>query len=306
MIYLLTSKSELKFSKIWQGHLEVVKAVLEINDSNYKQIDINQISNFKSNDIIINIGNHQYFGSKILNELGKKISKVGRTVFFMDDYQAPPATQLRKAIVGNSNLLITNFLEPVKRKSISMFKQVQVNLNKASFDLQPLVESSRPSAFIYWGSCRNGREDLFVRYFKPELYPTFVSASDRGHNRFTNMLLNYRPLPKMKNLLASLQNFGFTVMIQDAKQPKMNPPNRFYEAISAGLPIFFDYESDISNIPNANPYTVKNANEIFERIKNLKNLKLMQLEQRALLGQRNYRKELIIDLSKIFTEYYIL
>lgn len=307
MLYILTSKSELRFSNIWRGHLSVVQEALKKNESFFANIDCSTAINktFKPNDVIINIGNHQYLGSKMLNALAAKISIVERTVFFMDDYQAPPATQLRKALTGN-NLLLTNVYEPIERKSLAMFEKVYINLNKASFNLLPLkLESPKfPSSFIYWGIYRSGRDDLFGRYFRPELYTTFLSASDRGHNKFMDACLRYTPLNKLQ-LPEDLQEYGFTIYLRDTKQPKMCPANRFYEAVSAGLPIFFDFNSvpRVETPDNIESYIVTCAEDInIDR----EYLEIAQEEQRFIWGLRDYRQELIDEMAKLFYKYGIL
>lgn len=304
MIYILVSQSELNFSNIWRGHLNVIRQALDINGCSYQQIDVllAKYKEFKVDDIIINVGNHQYLGSQLLNELAESISKVNRTVFFMDDYQAPPPTQLRKALTKSSNLLLVNIETPITRKSLQHFEAVYLNLNKASFKKLPLKPPFHFGSFIYWGTCRPNREQFFYRYLKPKLYLTYISTSDRQHKKYSDLYINYRPLEKIQ-LPNDLQKYGFTVSIQDKSQPKQPPPNRFYEAISAGLPIFFDYECipQIETPNNIENYIVSNAEQILE-----KDLQKTQTEQRELWGRRHYRKELEEDLAKIFYIHGIL
>jgi len=131
MIFILFSKIELNSFNIWRGHLNAIRQALDINNSSYRQVEVllaKQIK-FKPDDIIINIGNHQYLGSQLLNELAENISKVNRTVFFMDDYTAPPPTQMRKAITKSSNLLLVNIKDLnvlTQRKSLEMFDPVYI------------------------------------------------------------------------------------------------------------------------------------------------------------------------------------
>jgi len=304
MIFILAAKSELSFSNIWRGHLNVIRQALDINNSSYRQIDVllAKHTTFKPDDIIINIGNHQYLGGELLNELAESISKVSRTVFFMDDYTAPPPTQIRKAITKSSNLLLVNIKDPITRKSLECFEPVYINLNKASFKKLRLKRPTYPGSFIYWGTCRPNRDHFFYRYFMPALYPTYVSTSDRQHKKYCGLYLDYRPLEKIL-LPNDLQNYGFTVFFRDTTQPKMSLANRFYEAISAGLPIFFDHECipQVEVPPRIEDYIVSNAGELLE-----KDLQKTQADQRKLWGQRNYLRELITDFAKIFYEKGIL
>jgi len=304
MIYILVSQSELNFSNIWRGHLNAIRQALDINGCSYQQIDVllAKYKKFDINDIIINIGNHQYLGSQLLNELAESISKVNRTVFFMDDYTAPPPTQIRKAITKSSNLLLTNIKEPITRKSLQHFEAVYIDLNKASFKKLPLKSPFYPNSFIYWGTCRPNREKYFYRYFKPKLYSTYVSTSDRQHKKYSDLYIDYRPLEKIQ-LPNDLQKYSFTIYMRDTTQPKMAPANRFYEAINAGLPIFFDHECipQVETPTYIENYIVSKAEQILE-----KDLQKIQIEQRELWGRRHYRKELEEDLAKIFCTYGIL
>lgn len=307
MIYILAAKSELSFSNIWRGHLNAIRQALDINNSSYSQIDVllAKHTTFKPDDIIINIGNHQYLGGELLTSLAESVSKVNKTVFFMDDYTAPPPTQMRKALTKSFNLLLVNIKDLsvlTQRKSLEMFEPVYVNLNKASFKKLNLKRPLYPGSFIYWGTCRPNRDHCFYRYFMPTLYPTYVSTSDRQHRKYCALYLDYRPLEKIQ-LPNDLQNYGFTVYVEDKHSPLHGISNRFYEAVIAGLPIFFDNES-ISHIKlpdHAENYIVFNSRQLLK-----KDLQKTQAEQRKFWGHHNYQRELINDFSKIFYRYGIL
>jgi len=304
VIYILVSKTELSFSNIWRGHLNAVRQALDLNSSSYQQIDVllARYKKFKPDDVIINIGNHQYLGSQLLNELAESISKVSRTIFFMDDYTAPPPTQLRKALTKSSNLLLTTIEEPMTQNSLRHFEIVCVDLNKASFKKLPFKPSIYLGSFIYWGIHRPSRVQFFHRYFKPEFYPVYISTSDRQHTKYCNLYINYRPLEKIR-LPDELQKYGFTIYLEDKKAPRHCTSNRFYEAISAGLPIFFDHEC----IPQAETpscieqYVISDAEQLLNM-----NLREIQVDQRKLWGHRNYQRELVIELAKTFCKYGIL
>jgi hypothetical protein len=91
--------------------------------------------------------------------------------------------------------------------------------------------------------------------------------------------------------------------MRDIKQPKMCPANRFYEAVGAGLPIFFDRNCvPAIDIPqDVNVFTVCSAKDIANF-----DLELVQKTQRNIWGQCDYRQELIDDIAKLFYKYAIL
>ena len=128
-----------------------------------------------------------------------------------------------------------------------------------------------------------------------------MSTSDRSHKKFVNEYFNYIPRDKFKTMPDDLQDYGFTVYMHDEKAPIQSPANRFYEAISAGLPIFFDHEClpQIENISDR--FIITCAADI-----PLNDLNKIQKEQRKLWGQQNYRQELVNELAEIFNEKGIL
>jgi hypothetical protein len=298
----LISHSELRSFKIWNGHFKALKEIFQSSSFPFQVVDIPDIDTFtfQRDDVVINIGNHQYFGSEILNKVAEKLGSVKRTVFFMDDYQSPPPTQLRKAVLDASNILITNIQDVSNRRCLNHFQPEFVDLNKLSFHLLSLKDPLYKRSFIYWGSYRKGREDYYYKYFKPNLYPTYVSSSIRGHKKFESAYLDYRYLEKL-NLPDDLQKYGFTVYMKDDKQPKICPANRFYESISAGLPIFFERNclQDFENVPEA--YIMDSPENI-----PLNNLNQIQVEQRKLWGNRDYRTEAKTKIADILKTHDII
>jgi hypothetical protein len=292
MIYILSTKNELSFSNIWQGHYDIITEVLDELSLRWVFWDFSRAQSkleFLPTDTVINIGNHQYCGN-LLESVGQKLKEC-QFIGFIDDYKAPLPTQFRKYIKG---ILITNIKDPpLHLKSFSWVeKWFYVDLNRASYN--PLSLKPVGKDFIYWGSYRKEREDYFDKYFGGTYYKVCVSASKRAHNKFSE-IYNYRGFDKLK-IPEDLQKFGFTIYFFGPKRPNQSPANRFYEAISAGLPIFFDKNciKDFDNINDIRPWMIDGPEDIQKF--NLKNVQYRQFIEL----RKPYRELLKFKLTDIF------
>lgn len=287
MIYLLTYKSELRIAKIWQGHLKLLKSALDNLHFSYEELELSELSEaLFSGDTVLNIGNHQYCSGEQLEIAGKVLSKA-HFIGFIDDWKSPLPTQIRKQVKG---ILITNIHEPpLHLKSYEWVERsYYLNLNRASYNPLPLKPISE--GFIYWGSFRSGRIHYFDKYFKDVI----ISASDRSHDRFSEYY-NYRAIDKL-NIPSDLQKYGYTIYFHDVGQPRQSPANRFYEAISAGLPIFFDRECVSHFEEGINPWIIDGPEDIKKY-----DLTTVQETQRSFLC-RDYQAELLNDTVKLLGE----
>jgi hypothetical protein len=287
MIYLLTYKSELRTAKIWQGHLKLLKTALDNLHFSYEELELSELSGaLFSGDTVLNIGNHQYCPGEQLEIAGKVLSKT-HFIGFIDDWKSPLPTQIRRQVKG---ILITNIYEPpLHLKSYEWVeKSFYLNLNRASYNLLPLKPIGE--GFVYWGSFRPGRIRYFDRYFRNAT----ISASDRAHERFSEYY-NYRAIDKL-NLPYDLQQFGYTIYFHDDGQPRQSPANRFYESISAGLPIFFDRECISHFGIEIDPWIIDGPKDIKKY-----ELTSVQKAQRKFLC-KDYRTELLNDTTKLLGE----
>lgn len=131
-----------------------------------------------------------------------------------------------------------------------------VNWNALAMQYQePPVVKRKPYA-IYWGAYRPQRLKSFVKYFgTPEdrdsdgaevervLNTFYVSCTKSGSDKFLeNTGLHHQCFTSTINVPGDLYQWACTVYIEDEMSHRRfhSPANRFYEALSAGLPILVD------------------------------------------------------------------
>lgn len=296
---LLKMKSE-EYVGPWSRQIKMIlESIPEIKAVNIEDIDDHSLEN----QVVFNVGNHQYAGSILLSKTAKKLSRCKKLVAFIDDYTSPPASQLYNSVRGKDNAIITNMPDLLKIKTGRMFswavESFYVNLNALSWNPMSLTSPSI-NGLIYYGSFRKGREDYFEKYLgleATEIYPVSVSSSRVALKKFIDLNFMIDGYPKPKDLLSFLQKFEFSVYIADdfSNDNYNSPANRFYECASAGLALFFDESSrrtfDIAGI-NIDDYVVSSPSQIKDRMNSG-----IQKEQRSMWAY-NYKEDTIKDFQK--------
>lgn len=99
---------------------------------------------------------------------------------------------------------------------------------------------------LYYGAFRQGRTDRFYHYLPRGLWTTIsapVAATKRFQKLFgpTNGINFIEPLD---DVVAELAKYEATIMLQDKRSDDryMSLPNRFYEALSAGVAMYISAE----------------------------------------------------------------
>jgi len=253
---VLTLGSEMRRARIWRGHLaalEEVLGALEVVD-----FERPQPLNVFAGEVAINIGNHQFAGSKLLNAMSHELYKCTRLIAVCDDYTSPPATQVRRAVAHKDNIVITHMPTLLEKlghlKAWSWAKQQwTVDLNSASWNMLPmLLNTPKHPGLLYYGACRPGRLDLFEEYLDTALYPVTIATSARGRKRFEDELFITRAqyITEQLDIPHSLQEYAAVVYMEEALHRdglSQQPANRFYECLSAGVAQFFD-EGSCANL----------------------------------------------------------
>jgi hypothetical protein len=108
----------------------------------------------------------------------------------------------------------------------------------------PFRKKGRPASLVYYGSFREGRHHYFHHYFNdPKVDITISSPSNKFQKAFPHNRITHVAPPE--DLLTWLQDFGMGLYLEDKKSHNEyhSPPNRFYEMLSAGLPMIFQREA---------------------------------------------------------------
>jgi hypothetical protein len=148
-----------------------------------------------------------------------------------------------------------------------------VNWNCMTFDAtvtDAQIKERRAQAderVLYYGAFRLGRQKYFDRYFLHPVLPTHISSpSKKFRERYDSPLITHED--KIAGTLSSYlgrRRLGLYLEDKLSHSQYMSPANRFYEMLSAGLPMVFQPESG-SMMRRAGydpePYFVRNARDL--------------------------------------------
>lgn len=164
-------------------------------------------------------------------------------IWVMNDYTIYPPTQLRKTGIKMDcwgTLRCNPYPSRLTYANLRNFRYI--NWNALSWDPMTTRETKYPG-LMYFGSFREGRRDLFHKYFLAAPYPVHISCSKRVSIKFekaTDFCAEMHPI--FQNLIWDIAKFQATIYMEDQFSRKIftSPPNRFYEAASSGIAVLID------------------------------------------------------------------
>lgn len=227
-------------------------------------------------DVLVIVGGaYAFAGDDVLSSLGEAIRQTRRLVWIQNDYTVvPPKDQsgaespFRRAFRdrASSGAAPTDFWSTVKtmtRPGLVVDKTKTgwrvgedsryVNWNALTFDTADRrfvtadVDTDKESLF-YYGSYRDGpgkkcRVKYFDQYFVAPMTRTVVSSPS---SKFAERYSDVTCVPKLTGSLShALCRYGLGLYVEDPRSHEEfhSPANRFYEMLSAGLPMIFQPES---------------------------------------------------------------
>jgi hypothetical protein len=215
----------------------------------------------------------------VLEELSVAIRGAKRIIWVQNDYTISPPindgqaeSPFRKAFVqrkamGKSHLEYWTTCEgAAKATPLSTY----INWNSLSMLAKQLPSATFSEDVVYYGSYRKGREKYFDRYFdKPKCNIIISSPSKKFAERYRDGLIKHQGAAP--DLLKWLSERGLGLYLEDRKSHREfhSPPNRFYEMLSAGLPMVFQEEAGMTLRKagyNPEPYIVRNALELARKL----------------------------------------
>jgi hypothetical protein len=116
-----------------------------------------------------------------------------------------------------------------------------INWNALSWE--PVERRPSNSHVLYYGSHRAGRAQYFDRYLKTPRVDFVVSSPSKKFEKYAGPRVSLTK-PMTENLIEQIGTFAAGLYLEDRKSHSEyhSPPNRFYEMLSAGLPIIFQPE----------------------------------------------------------------
>jgi len=303
------SKTEF-WVKHWHNTVRFIEKILQDNKVDYRYYDIEDLADLDLTGWdIINVGNHQYVGSKKLYAIGKSLKRCDRLISHIDDYANPLATQIRQAVIGKPNIFISNMPKLLEWKKESVqynwaTECIYMNWNKLSYNPIPFGVPLYEGV-LYFGAFRKKRAAYFEKYLgidATDFYPVNVSSNKKSLKLFLDMNPCLDEFSKPEQLLPFLQQFKMMVYMEDTPSHTLynSPANRFYECISAGLPMVFDINT-VHTFEEAgydvNKFVVQEARDIPYFLSIWEKCRDEQLQWR-----RDYIAEGTNELTKIFKQ----
>lgn len=247
------------------------------------------------------IVNGAYAFCPCLEQLAVLIKKCKKLIWIQNDYTIIPpipdgkaTSPFRKAFRENySKVSFWTTCEDFSKKQNSHY----VNWNMLTFD--PLfhpdtIRLRRKRAtkdLFYYGSYREGRKVYFDRYFGTNTVQTTVSCPTDAFSHYQHVL-NIGPM--RDKFFESVGSHGLGLYIEDKRSHSNyhSPANRFYEMLSAGLPMVFQQESGTMLRRagfNPDPFVAQKPAEVARMMDRREEIGQKQRE----LWVRDFRKELL-------------
>lgn len=178
-------------------------------------------------------------------EVASLVCCARRWIWVQNDYTIYPPSQINKLartfkMVGPGESY-RNYTLWTATKTRELIRPGSMHINWNLITMYPPHPwGRRKFNFIYYGAFREGRQERFKKYL-----PDFchVSAPGRAQDHFRN-LKNKKlfVFPASADIIDTMLDYRATINIHDRRTDKHDeyPPNRFYEALSAGVAQFMN------------------------------------------------------------------
>ena len=197
------------------------------------------------NESVLLLEHLSYFGHR--NELAENISKAKRLVWIGSDYTYPPPTQIRNAVEGKPNVVLSPSPMRFDRTTwewVSHKNWFCVDWNKVLWQPREFVEPRVTQNLYYFGRHRNGRRKSYKRFFETDKYGLSIACGESDLFEYQKMC------PGLTGHTTYYSNefhqrFATTIYIADEfhKDHFCDIACRFYECLSAGVAILVDIET---------------------------------------------------------------
>jgi hypothetical protein len=214
--------------------------------------------------VIVN-GAYAFSGSSLLEALGRAIREAKRVVWIQNDYTIIPPKDLsgaespfRKAFrdryeAKSARVDYWTTCEVMSVPGVSQSghfigaDSFYINWNCLTTEIRPVkpfADRVLDGMLLYYGSYRKERVPYFHRYFtNPSVDILLSSPTKKFEENFSRPRITHET--KLAELYAFLGECGLGLYLEDKKSHTEfhSPANRFYEMLSAGLPIVFQPEA---------------------------------------------------------------
>lgn len=239
-----------------------------------------------------------------LPALADLVRRSKKVVFVQQDYTIMPPSATGSAETPFRKVFRDLGLRPIfwttVQKNVQTGWDRYINWNQLTYDPQPLKPLVGPSpaasdpedeprfhqepVLMYYGAYREKREPMFIKYFHNAPYIVSVSTTALRGKKFKMIDPDIQIVEPFTGL-GNMPKCSASLYIEDPKSSKEfhSPANRFYELLSAGIPIFFE-ESTLKMLGQASivpdpDWVVKRPQELYSKLNSL-DLDAMRQQQR--------------------------
>lgn len=240
-----------------------------------------------------------------LEALGALVTCANKVVWVQQDYAINPPAANSKAESPFRKAFADKKLRPVYwttcKKNVVTPEDKYINWNQLTYDSSPF-KIMKENRILYYGAFREKRISSFERFFKEPGIPLTISTTTLRRKKFEAMGINCKFVPAFENVIKDACHYDAAIYIEDDKSHKEfhSPANRFYEMLSAGVPIFFDVLSksmlEEAGIVVPDKWLVKDGKELYQKY-SVADLVGMRAEQRS-MWEKDYVGELRQALIK--------
>lgn len=180
------------------------------------------------------------FRLELIELLKNSCSEQTKIIWIQNDFAIAIPSLISK------NCSITEVWTTIQNNPKMKYPVKYINWNAVTFkpipNLKPIKE--RKQGLFYYGAYRQGRILDFKKYLDSDKYPVFVSASTQAIFKFSQEFPSAKCF-KPFNSIKQIQDFSATLYIEDEYSHNIytSPANRFYECLSAKVPMAFDVKT---------------------------------------------------------------
>lgn len=196
-----------------------------------------------------------------LPAIGAAVRAAKHVIWVQNDYTIVPpkitggatspfrAAFVQRAEAGLPHYDLWSTIAPAPAYARSKFNRY-INWNALTYDYAPVPnQGSVSGGVLYYGAYRQNREPAFYRYIRKAVVRTqvFTSAPSKFYElcRYGSETVDVLPSIPENMMRQVLSSAGLGLYIEDEKSHTEfhSPANRFYEMLSAELPMVFQPES---------------------------------------------------------------
>lgn len=180
-----------------------------------------------------------------LEELAVFVRAAKKVVWVQQDYTIMPPAAISNAESPFRKAFADKQLRPVFwttcKDNVRTEHDRYINWNQLTYDPKEFVAPTI-GRVLYYGAFREKRLRSFTRFMKDPLYPLEISTTTLRAKKFRELGTGEVFVKPFDNVIHEAQKYAASLYIEDEKSHNAfhSPANRFYEMLSAGVPIFFD------------------------------------------------------------------